>query len=417
MKTWFNYLKYNFELYKISQRKKSKMEININNYEVYVIDFIDGMLNEIDTANLLIFLDQNPALKEEFEMLINSSNLIPLEHNSFESSSLLKPTNINVNNYTEKLIAFIENDLSQIEKEVLLSEINRYPELKKEYELFLITKLTPDLKVLFNNKESLIKTPFRIIPLYTKISAIAASFIAVIIIFYFVNNFNSKNQLVNNDEIFKAKQDSISKILKSKNNIPIQLQQDNEKEMLAFGGVNAALVKKNVKKPMVSPAIPLNKNNKNLFKENPLNNNNNHSITPIPLPKKIISNNSLINNNITQIEVSKLDEKQALKENNADTYLPNNNQIAFQNIESANIENKDRSITGYLKNQLQITAQSEVIAVNKPTNSSENITLAESIGLNVLSIYNMVSNHDLKIKKTYNNDGEIEKVRIVATGW
>ena len=71
MKTWFNYLKYNFELYKISQRKKSKMEININNYEVYVIDFIDGMLNEIDTANLLIFLDQNPALKEEFEMLIN----------------------------------------------------------------------------------------------------------------------------------------------------------------------------------------------------------------------------------------------------------------------------------------------------------------------------------------------------------
>ena len=34
------------------------MEININNYEVYVIDFIDGMLNEIDTANLLIFLEQ-----------------------------------------------------------------------------------------------------------------------------------------------------------------------------------------------------------------------------------------------------------------------------------------------------------------------------------------------------------------------
>jgi hypothetical protein len=33
------------------------MEININNYEEYVIDFIDGMLNEIDTVNLLIFLD------------------------------------------------------------------------------------------------------------------------------------------------------------------------------------------------------------------------------------------------------------------------------------------------------------------------------------------------------------------------
>jgi hypothetical protein len=29
----------------------------------------------------------------------------------------------------------------------------------------------------------------------------------------------------------------------------------------------------------------------------------------------------------------------------------------------------------------------------------------------------MVSNHDLKVKKTYNNDGEIEKVSLVATGW
>ncbi len=393
------------------------MEININNYEVYVIDFIDGMLNEIDTANLLIFLDQNPVLKEEFEILINSSKLIPFEHNSFDSSSLLKPTNINLNNYNEKLIALIENDLVQADKDFLLIEINRYSELKKEYELFLKTKLIPDSKILFKNKEFLIKTPFSILPLYTKISAIAALFIAVIIVFYFVNNFNSDNQLANNEAIVKSKQDSISKILKSKNNIPIQLQQDNEKKMLAFGGLNAALVKKNGKKPMVSPSIPLNKTNKNLFKENPLNNNNNQSVTPIPIPKKIVSDNGLINNNIAQIEPTKLEEKQGLKENNADIYIPNNNQIAFQNIESANIENKDRSLTSYLKNQLQIAAQSEVIAVNKPANSTENITLVESIGLNVLSIYNMVSNHDFKIKKTYNNDGEIEKVRIVATGW
>jgi len=393
------------------------MEININNYEVYVIDFFDGMLNEIDSANLLIFLDQNPVLKVEFEILINSSKLIPSEHIIFDSSLLLKPTNINVNNYDKKLIALIENDLSQSEKDVLLSEINIYPELKKAYELFLKTKLVLDSKILFKNKESLIKTPFRIIPLYTKISAIAAIFIAVIIVFYFANNFYSKNQLANNETIVKAKQDSILNILKSKNNIPIQLQQNNEKGMMAFGGVNAALVKKNGKKQMFSPAIPLNKNNKNLLKENPLNNNNNQSVTPIPLPKKIISEKGLMNNNIAQIELPKLDDKQVLKEKNAVTYTPNNNEIDFQNIESANIERKERSLTNYVKQQLEITAQSEVISVNKPTNSIENITLAESIGLNVLSIYNMVSNRDLKVKKIYNNEGELEKVRLVATGW
>jgi hypothetical protein len=393
------------------------MEININNYEEYVIDFIDGMLNEIDTANLLIFLDQNPVLKEEFEIIINSSKLIPLENNSFDSSSLLKPTNINVNNYNEKLVALIENDLSQSEKEVLLSEIKRYPELKKAYELFLKTKLIPDSKILFKNKESLIKTPSRIITLLTKISGIAALFIAIIILFYFANNFNTKKQLTNNEAIVKAKQDSIVNILKSKNNVPILIQQDSKKQLLAFGGVNAALVRKNGKKPMVSPAIPLNKNNKSLFKENPLNNNSSQSVSPIPLPKKIISDNGLIINNIAQLETPKLEEKQALQENNVVTYFPENNDINIQNVEINSLRNKDRSLSNYVKQQLQITAQSEIISVNKPINSTENITLAESIGLNVLSIYNMVSNHDLKVKKTYNNDGEIEKVSLVATGW
>lgn len=392
------------------------MEININNYEVYVIDFIDGLLNEIDTANLLIFLDQNPALKEEFEILINSSKLTPFEHNSFDSSSLLKPTNINVNNYDEKLIALIENDLSKSEKEVLLSEINKFPELKKVYELFIKTKLIPDSKILFNNKSILIKTPYRIVSKYSKISAIAALFIAVIIVFYFFNNFHSKNQFTNSEVNVKAKQDSISEILKSKNNVPILLQQDSKKQIIAFGGVNAALVKKNGKKSMVSPAIPINKNNKNIFKENPLNNNN-QSVSPITLPKKIIYDNGITLNNVAQLELPKLEEKQVLKENNNETYLPNNNVIAFQNIEINSFQNKDRSLTNYVKQQLQITAQSEIISVNKPINSTEKITLAESIGLNVLSIYNMVSKHDLKVKKTYNNDGEIEKISLVTTGW
>lgn len=401
----------------LEEKLKSKMEININNYEVCVIDFIDAKLNEIDTANLLIFLDQNPVLKEEFEILINSSKLIQSEYISFDSSLLLKPIKVNVNNYDEKLIALIENDLDKTEQEVLLSEINSYLELNKSYELFLKTKLIPDSKILFKYKESLIKTPFRILPLYTKISSIAALFIAVIIVFYFVNNFNFKNQLANNESIVKAKQDSILNILKSKNNIPIQLQQSNEKGMLAFGGVNAALVKKNGKKLMVSPAIPLNKNNKNLFKVNPLNNNINQSVTPFPLPKKIKSENGLMNNNIAQIELPKLDDEQVFKERKIITNLTNQVEITYEDIEINNIERKERSLTNYVKQQLEITAQSEVISVNKPTNSIENITLAESIGLNVLSIYNRVSNRDLKVKKIYNNEGELEKVRLVATGW
>lgn len=393
------------------------MEININNYEVFVIDFIDGKLNEIDTANLFAFLNQNPALKAEFDLLNNESNTIPLETISFDSSSLLKPTNIDVNQYTEKLIGLIENDLSNTEKDVLLSEINKYPELKKEYQLFLKTKLVADTNIVYKDKESLTQKPARIIPLFTRISAIAALFIAVIIVFYFANNNNSNNQVANNEAIVKAKQDSISNILKSKNNIPKQLQIENEKQMLAFGGVNAALVKKNGKKPMVSPAIPLNKNNKNPLKENPLNNNNNQSVSPTPAPKKVLTDNGLLNNSIAQVDITKTEVKPAIIENIVAPKTQNNSVASIQNIEPNTTDDTEKSLTTYVKQQLQINAQSEVIAVNKPTNATENTTLAESIGLNVLSIYNMVSKRDVKVKKTYNNEGEVEKVGLVATGW
>jgi hypothetical protein len=393
------------------------MEININNFEVYVIDVIDGKLNKVDTESLFTFLNQNPALKEEFDLLTNTSNFIPIETVSFDSSSLLKPINIDVNNYSEKLIGLIENDLFPIEKEILLSEINLYPELKKEHDLFLKTKLVADSNIVFKNKEILTRKSFRIIPLFTKFSAIAALFLAVIIVFYFVNNNNSYKQVANNEAIVKAKQDSISNILKSRNNIPKQLQQENEKQMLAFGGINAALVKKNGKKPMVSPAIPFNKNNKNSIKENPLNNNNNQSISPIPLPKKVLTDNGLINNNVAQIEVPNNKELPIIIENIIAPLNQNNTIALNQKTEPITTNVTEKSLSTYVKQQLQITAQSEVIAINKPTNATENTTLAESIGLNVLSIFNMVSKRDVKVKKTYNNDGEVEKVGLVATGW
>ena len=45
------------------------MEINRNNYEVWLTDFMDGKLSATRTEELMSFLDQNPNLKEEFEGL------------------------------------------------------------------------------------------------------------------------------------------------------------------------------------------------------------------------------------------------------------------------------------------------------------------------------------------------------------
>ena len=90
--------------------------------------------------------------------------------------------------------------------------------------------------------------------------------------------------------IVKSKQDSISEILKSKNNVQNQLEKETERKMLAFGGINAASVQKQNKKAV----LPASKNlqNKKPIKENPLNGGNNQSVVPnYNAPKKVVAEN------------------------------------------------------------------------------------------------------------------------------
>ena len=47
------------------------MSININNYEIYFIDYFDGNLPEEVVAELMLFLEANAELKEEFESFEN----------------------------------------------------------------------------------------------------------------------------------------------------------------------------------------------------------------------------------------------------------------------------------------------------------------------------------------------------------
>jgi hypothetical protein len=45
------------------------MEIDINNYESVLIDYFDGNLNALEVAEVLLFLEQHPEIKNEFEAL------------------------------------------------------------------------------------------------------------------------------------------------------------------------------------------------------------------------------------------------------------------------------------------------------------------------------------------------------------
>jgi hypothetical protein len=391
------------------------MKININNYEEIIVDFLDGKLDNYNVAELFLFLDQNPKIKAEFNLLYENQHVVEAEPTSFDFSSLIKKGKLNVADYAEKLIALLENDLNLEETKKLKAEINAYPELAAEFELFKKTKLVAETNIVFANKAGLTKKKvFEIIPLFTRFSAIAAVFIAIIITVYLLNNKNNKTEFASNIEnsIAKSKQDSIMNIIKSKNNIPNKMQFENEKKMLAFGGINPATIQK--KKATAPNQI---KQNKKIIRENPLNNSNGQSVNPTILPKKAtVSDKVILNNNLAIID-KKEEALKVVANNLVDKKEESKVLVSKENSEPSNSNYNIANIASYVKEQLAITSQSEVIAINKPSNKESEVSLGESIGLNVLSLFNKISSKDLKVKKIYNKDGEVEDVKLIASGW
>ncbi len=65
------------------------MEINKNNYEAFFLDYYDGNLPAEQVAVLLLFVEQHPELKEEFESFENIT-LEDLPSIGFDNKSSLK---------------------------------------------------------------------------------------------------------------------------------------------------------------------------------------------------------------------------------------------------------------------------------------------------------------------------------------
>src|SRR5437879_5497596 len=98
--------------------------INKENYKLHIIDHLEGKLNPQEEKELLCFLEQDTALKEEFELLSNTAREENVKETYFDKSFLKKKEQVNVSDYTDKLIALLENDLSKKERAFLLHEIS-----------------------------------------------------------------------------------------------------------------------------------------------------------------------------------------------------------------------------------------------------------------------------------------------------
>ena len=119
------------------------MKIDNSNYEIWIIDWLDGNLTDLQVEQLLQFLYQNPDLKEEFNE-VNSLCLKPYEKLFPQKDQLKKSTaDLSGSQFEYLCVAYLENDLSKSQQTELTEIIGKYPEKKRAFELVQKMRLVP----------------------------------------------------------------------------------------------------------------------------------------------------------------------------------------------------------------------------------------------------------------------------------
>ncbi len=153
------------------------MKIDRTTYELFIIDYLEGNLNPVQVSELLLFLEQNPDLKQEFEGVEH----VFLVHDEFEKqldkSTLKKEENVALTPHLEELlIGKVENDLTTPREEELQRLLRTYPSIHNELNGYQLTKLPIEETLVFPNKRALKK--WVITPWMYRATAVAAMFIA-----------------------------------------------------------------------------------------------------------------------------------------------------------------------------------------------------------------------------------------------
>lgn len=143
------------------------MNIDRHNCEAFFLDYHEGNLSPVETGEVILFLEENPDLKEVFEEYENISLeqekiLFPGKDEmkkkySAEGIEALLSSEVTADNCEQFFIAFAEGQLSSERISRLNIFLENNPSQKKEFELFKQAKLVVE-KISFEEKESLKKS-------------------------------------------------------------------------------------------------------------------------------------------------------------------------------------------------------------------------------------------------------------------
>jgi len=157
------------------------MNINIDNYELFVMDYLEENLDAVETQEMETFLLLHPDIAMEIDDLddtklslepdlkLDSSFLIALKKNE-----IIDVQNINEENYEEFFLSDLERDINDKDSENLKVFLKANPSLTSDYLQLQNIKLIPDENITFLNKEDLKKKERKIIVLWPMVASIAA---------------------------------------------------------------------------------------------------------------------------------------------------------------------------------------------------------------------------------------------------
>jgi hypothetical protein len=157
------------------------MEIDRSNYEIWLIDWLDGNLDDSQVARVVLFLDENPDIREEFYELSKARIQSPDELFVRKSGLLKTPEQMPEQQFEHLCIASLENDLSPFQKEELTAIINSDARKKSIFELYQKTRLIPH-EIIYPGKAKLLRRSiYPVIYRFSVIGLSAAAIIALVI--------------------------------------------------------------------------------------------------------------------------------------------------------------------------------------------------------------------------------------------
>ena len=154
--------------------------ITKNNYEAFLLDYVEGNLSPEHTAELMLFFENNPTLKEDldgFEIL----SLHPSNESLVDKKALkIDEDKVTALTFDDFAIAEIEGLNSDQQSKEFAAYLKQNRDKQKEFEAYQKTKLIAP-NVVFENKPAL-KRDQKVIPLYWWYTSAAAVILALFLL-------------------------------------------------------------------------------------------------------------------------------------------------------------------------------------------------------------------------------------------